>query len=863
MSLLEKKEQHTPMIRQYLTIKADYPDTLLFYRMGDFYELFYDDAEKASALLDITLTARGKSGGTEIPMAGVPVHSVDQYLAKLVKRNMTIAICEQIGDPGTTKGPVERKVVRVLTPGTLTEENLLADRQENLTAAIFEHHNQIGIATLEISSGRFRGIEVPHIDQLPEEMQRLQAAEIVVAQNQNGLFDQQREKPLPDWYFDTTRTTRALCETFATQNLEAFESSQFPLATRAAGALVQYIRDLHDQKTPHIRSIKYERHDTTIIIDAVTRRNLELDSNQSGTTDNTLIKLFDHCATPMGARMLKRWFSSPIRDREKLQCRHNAIDWLLTDQRYVDLQPLLKQIGDLERIVARVAMKTARPRDLLRLRYALEITPKLVSCLERTSSRIIRCLLPSLQIDPMHLTLLVRAIRENPPSTIRDGGMLRDDYDSELKALRHLQRDSSEFLLELEAREREKTGVANLKVKYNRVHGYYIELPRAHAEKVPTGYIRRQTIKHAERFITEELKLFEDRILSAKGKALAREKWLYNELLEILIPHVDVLLQCAGALAELDVLNNLAERAQSLNLSRPVYSKDSLIEIREGRHPIVEKMLGGKFIANSTKLDHEQRVQIITGPNMGGKSTYMRQVAVTTLLAHTGSYVPATSATFGPIDRIFTRIGASDDIASGRSTFMVEMTEMAHILRNATQRSLVLVDEIGRGTSTFDGLALAWACASDLATRVNAFVLFSTHYFEITALADQLDNVSNVHLDAAEHGNEIVFLYSVQSGPANQSYGLQVARLAGVPNKVIEMSRSRLKELEKQYAGKMEITTRNDFSQSTLFAESRPEEQAVIARLGTVSPDKTSPREALDLLYELNQLLAGHLTDKH
>ena len=853
---------HTPMMEQYLGIKAKYPDMLLLYRMGDFYELFYDDAKKAAKLLDITLTARGKSNGNPIPMAGVPFHSVDQYLVKLVKQQISVAICEQIGDPSTSTGPVERKVVRVITPGTLTEESLLADRQENITAALFDNGGKIGIAALEISSGRFNGFEVENLERLSSEILRLNAAEILVAHNQAGgrlglqlgLHDNNRETEIPDWYFDESRCHQVLCETFASQSLAAFGSADFPIATRAAGALIRYIRDLHGDATPHIKGIHYEQQNSTVIIDAVSRKNLEIDSTQNDKPKLSLVKLFDHCDTPMGARMLRRWFNGPTRNRHELAQRHDAIDWLLQDQRYSDLKPLLKQIGDLERILARVAMKTARPHDLVRLKNALGLLPEINALIESSSSELILSLRPALTAKPEFRTLLERAIKDEPPSVIRGGGVLRDEYDQQLGELRHLQRDSGDFLIELETREKARTGISALRIRYNRVHGYYIELPRSKSDQVPEQYIRRQTIKNAERFVTEELKVFEDKILSANSKALAREKWLYQNLLETLIPQVAELLQCANSLAILDCLNNYAERALTLKLNRPNLVEHSVLVISEGRHPVVEKMLEGNFIANSVSLDEKSKMQIITGPNMGGKSTYMRQVAIITLLAHTGSFIPAKSAEIGPVDRIYTRIGAADDLAGGRSTFMVEMTEMAHILRNATEISLVLVDEMGRGTSTFDGLALAWACAKDLANRVKAFALFSTHYFELTALADQLKSVSNVHLDAVEHGNDIVFLYSVKSGPASQSYGLQVARLAGVPDEVIEDSRLKLHSMEDQYVG-IANAEKSVAPQSSLLPATLPKEQAVIAKLKSIAVDQTSPREALNILYELSKLI--------
>jgi DNA mismatch repair protein MutS len=848
-------ENHTPMMKQYLGIKADYPDTLLLYRMGDFYELFFDDAEKAAKLLDITLTARGKSAGSPIPMAGVPYHSIDQYLAKLVRQKVTVAICEQIGDPSTSKGPVERKVVRVVTPGTLTEESLLNDREENITAAILEDQGKIGVATLEISSGRFQGFELDSKELLPSAMRRRNPAEILVASDQSGLYNNQLETEIPAWYFESSRTDQILCEIFGTQNLSAFDCEDFPLATRAAGGLAQYIRDLHGSNVPHIRGIEFSRGNANVVIDEVSRKNLEIDIESGSNSDLSIIGLMDRCKSPMGARMLRRWINGPVRDRSELESRHDAIDWLIGDQRFSDLHSPLGQISDMERILARVAMKTAKPRDLIRLKIALGVIPELQQLTGDTSASRVLELNSHLKPNTNLHDLLERAVKDDPPSLIRDGGVLKDDYDEQLQELRYLQRDSSEFLLELEEREKNRTSISNLRVRYNRVHGYYIEIPRAQADKVPEEYVRRQTIKNAERFITEELKQFEDRILSAKSKSLAREKWLYDQLLDTLIPSVPALLECAGAIAQLDVLSDFAERALTLNLNRPELTESPILALTDCRHPVVEQVLTKNFIANSTLLDQKSRMQVITGPNMGGKSTYMRQVAIAVLLAHTGSFVPAKSAKIGPIDRIFTRIGAADDLAGGRSTFMVEMTEMANILRNATDQSLVVVDEIGRGTSTFDGLALAWACASDLAARVKSFTLFSTHYFELTSLAEQLSGLSNVHLDAVEHGNDIVFLYSVKKGPASQSYGLQVARLAGVPDHVINESRQKLHSLEDQYVGTTNKLRKEPPPQSSLFPENRPEEQAVVARLKAFSADDTSPREALNVLYELHRLL--------
>lgn len=852
---MSKADGHTPMMRQYLGIKAEYPDTLVFYRMGDFYELFYQDAERAAKILEITLTARGKSAGAPIPMAGVPYHSVDQYLAKLVRANLPVAICEQIGDPATSKGPVERKVVRVITPGTLTEENLLSDRQQNITAAVVEYQGRIGLATLEISSGRLEGIELESVERLQGEVSRLNAAEVLVGEHQQNVLKIGEANTVPDWYFEPNRASQILQSQFGTHDLSAFECEEFPVATRAAGALVQYVRDMHGSDTPHLLGIQFNREQNTLIVDPITRVNLEIERGQDGTGQHSLISLMEKCASPMGARMLRRWVNNPTRDHVVLEQRHDAVDWLIYDQRFSDFAPSLLQTGDMERILARVALKTARPRDLVRLRTALSMLPELFNGLQDTSSVLLAELAPELAPQPVLLALLERAVKDEPPSVIRDGGVIRDDYDQDLSELRALQRDSSEFLLALEQQEKQQTGVSNLRVKYNRVHGYYIEMPRSQSDQVPDHYIRRQTVKNAERFITEELKQFEDKILSARGKALAREKWLYDQLLETIGDNISALISCADAVAVLDTLQNLAERAINLRWSRPQLTDQNVLEIKGGRHPVVEHNLDGSFIPNDTRLNGTNRMQMITGPNMGGKSTYMRQVAVITLLAHTGSFVPAASATIGLVDRIYTRIGAADDLAGGRSTFMVEMTEMAHILRNATQNSLVLVDEIGRGTSTFDGLSLAWACAGDLAKRIGAFTLFSTHYFELTALAEQLKNVTNVHLDAVEHGDRIVFLYSVKNGPASQSYGLQVARLAGVPEPVIAESQLKLAILEAQYVDERQSNDVKNLNQASLLPESKPEEQAVMARVKAAVPDDLTPRQALDLMYDLHKML--------
>ena len=877
------------MMRQYLAIKAQHPDALLFYRMGDFYEMFFEDAERAAQLLDITLTARSKSAGKPIPMAGVPYHSVDQYLAKLVDQSVTVAICEQIGDPATSKGPVERKVTRIITPGTLTEEGLLPGRRENISAAVFEKRGRIGIATLEMSSGRFCGYEVDGVAQLHGELERLAPAEILIGEQQIELLEsallesELRDKAaariphtaLPDWHYQPARAFEILCATFATHDLSAFDAANYPLATRAAGALMHYVRDLHGDATPHIRGIEFIGDDATIRIDSVSRANLEITHARDGKRENTLVHLFDKCASPMGARMLRRWFAAPIRDHSILRARHDAIDWLLESRRYESLTESLRAVGDMERILARLALQTARPRDLTRLRAALGALPQLHSALDEVAldgaaldeaalnktsddkvpAELLTTLRKPLAPQPKTFDLLTRALRDEPPNTLRDGNVLRDEYDTELGEMRELQRNAGRFLLELEAREKERTKVTTLRVKYNRVHGYYIELPRSLADRAPAEYVRRQTVKNAERFITEELKGFEEKILTARSRALSREKRLYAELLESLQPCVGELQDCANSLAQLDVLVNFAARADALRLSRPMLTDDNIIKINDGRHPIVERALSGDFIPNSIELGAQVRMQIITGPNMGGKSTYMRQVAVIVLLAHTGCYLPAKSATIGAVDCIFTRIGAADDLAGGRSTFMVEMTEMAHILRNASAQSLVLVDEIGRGTSTFDGLSLAWACANDLAHRVRGYALFSTHYFELTALAEQLPGVVNVHLDAVEHGDEIVFMYSVKPGPANQSFGLQVAKLAGIPDEVLAVSRGKLLELEQGY-----VADAHGAAQQTLLLQGRVDDgvhDSIVAKLRGVNIDELTPREAQGVLFDLVGLIGG------
>jgi len=851
----EASSEHTPMIKQYLSIKEKYPDTLLFYQMGDFYELFYEDAHEASRLLEITLTSRSQSGGAKVPMAGIPVVSVDQYLERLLSMNLSVAICDQVGDPSKTKGPVERKVVRIVTPGTLIEENLLDERQENVTASVCALNGRYGIATLEISSGRFAGYEVGSQDMLIDSIRRISPAEIIVSDNRNPLEDGMDARQVPSWYFDSLRAENVLCELFGTKFLDAFDCPEFPVATCAAGALILYIQDLHGNQLPHITGIEYKQQDSFLNMDEVTRKNLEIAAGHDGASQNSLVRIFDDCSTAMGARMLRRWFNAPITSHTELASRHDAIDWLLEGQSLEKARTLLKSVSDIERILSRVSMKSARPRDLLGLRNSLKILPDLNALIKNSPASLIQSLQNDLFPQEKVYALLESAIKEDPPSIIRDGGVLKDSYDEELDQLRRMQQESGDLLLAMEERERGATRIPALRIRYNRVHGYYIEVPRSQEGSVPDNYVRRQTIKNAERFITEELKEFEERMLGAKGKALIREKYLYDQIIEKIQPHIGPIMQCARALACLDVLGNFALKSQTLKLCRPELVNTSGIEITEGRHPVVEQTLTGKdFISNTTVLDSNTRMQLITGPNMGGKSTYMRQIAIIVLLAHTGCYVPASHASIGSIDRIFTRIGTADDLASGRSTFMVEMTEMANILRNASQNSLVVVDEIGRGTSTFDGLALAWTCARELAMKTRSLTLFSTHYFELTGLEDEIPWLVNVHLDAVEHGESIVFMYKVKRGPASKSYGLQVARLAGIPDHVIEASSKKLSSMQKLQIEENDTPGSQEKGQPS----QSPEEERVISRIKTLDTDNLTPREAMNMIYELREHLCDH-----
>ncbi|KJY75027.1 DNA mismatch repair protein MutS [Vibrio coralliilyticus] len=854
---MKAEQKHTPMMQQYLKLKAENPDILLFYRMGDFYELFYDDAKRASQLLDISLTKRGASAGEPIPMAGVPFHAVEGYLAKLVQLGESVAICEQIGDPATSKGPVERQVVRIVTPGTVTDEALLSERIDNLIAAIYHHDGKFGYATLDVTSGRFQLMEPETEEAMAAELQRtaprellfpedFEPVELMAARNGN------RRRPV--WEFELDTAKQQLNQQFGTRDLVGFGVEQAHLGLCAAGCLIQYVKDTQRTALPHIRSLTYDRQDHSVILDAATRRNLEITQNLAGGTDNTLAEVIDHTATPMGSRMLKRWLHQPMRDINTLNHRLDAISELKELTLFADLHPTLKQIGDIERILARLALRSARPRDMARLRHAMQQLPELAETMGTLAHPYLTKLGQYAAPQEAVCELLERAIKENPPVVIRDGGVIAEGYNAELDEWRKLADGATEYLEKMEQDERERHGIDTLKVGYNNVHGFFIQVSRGQSHLVPPHYVRRQTLKNAERYIIPELKEHEDKVLNSKSKALAFEKQLWEELFDLLMPHLEKLQNLASAISQIDVLQNLAERADSLDYCRPVMSQEPGIHIQSGRHPVVEQVMDEPFIANPIELNPQRKMLIITGPNMGGKSTYMRQTALIALMAHIGSYVPAESAQIGSIDRIFTRIGASDDLASGRSTFMVEMTETANILHNATTNSLVLMDEIGRGTSTYDGLSLAWASAEWLAKELGSMTLFATHYFELTELPNQIPHLANVHLDAVEHGDTIAFMHAVQEGAASKSYGLAVAGLAGVPKSVIKNARAKLTQLEQLSQGESSSVTSSAVdiaNQLSLIPEPSEVEEA----LSGIDPDDLTPRQALEELYRLKKLL--------
>ena len=856
MSVKPADSRHTPVMQQYLAIKAEHPDILLFYRMGDFYELFFDDARRAAELLEITLTARGQSAGEPIPMAGVPYHAVDTYLARLLQKGESVALCEQMGDPASSRGPVERKVTRILTPGTLTDEALLDGPRENLLVAIHRQGPQTGIAGLELASGRYFCLQCEDDEALQGELERLRPAEILLAEQAPvppGIERHGALRRVMPWLFDLDASRRALCEHFATRDLASFGVEALPLGIAAAGCLLHYARDTQRTALPHILDLHHQAISSSVILDAATRRNLEITTSLAGSPAATLAGIMDRTATPMGSRLLRRWLQRPQRDRGLIENRQQVVAELqiLDADR---LRKTLRQIGDLERILSRLALGSARPRDLAQLRRALETLPDLHGLLGQCQAPRLLKLLAQAPPQPQLLELLSRALIENPPMLIRDGGVIAPGYNRQLDELRALSDQSETFLAELEQREKKRTGLSNLRLGYNRVHGYYIEISRGQSDRAPADYVRRQTLKAAERFITPELKTFEDRVLSARERALSLERRLYATLLDDLGEHLGALQAGAAAIAELDVLANFAERALALELNPPQLTDTPGIHISAGRHLVVEQALDHAFTANDVLLDDPARLLIITGPNMGGKSTLMRQTALIVLLAHSGSYVPAQSARIGPVDRIFTRIGAGDDLAGGRSTFMVEMTETATILRNATADSLVLLDEIGRGTGTYDGLSLAWATAVELATRIHAYTLFASHYFELTGLPGHYPEIANWHMEVREHRGQVVFLYQLREGPANRSYGLQVAALAGVPKEVLERAHGILAQLERQAR---DPEPQSEAVQPGLFEAPAP--AALLEQLLAVDPDSLSPREALETLYALKTLLENDL----
>lgn len=837
------------MMQQYFRIKAEYQDTLVFYRMGDFYEMFFDDAKKAAEILSITLTARGNSAGEPIPMCGFPHHAAEGYIAKLIKIGESVAICEQLGDPATSKGPVERKVVRVVTPGTVTDEALLEEKQDNFLISLFYDKNY-ALACLDLSSGRFTIQELNSMSELLSEIERLNPAELLVNEDwtlpialkeRNGLT---RRAP---WHFDKTSAEKVILKQFKIHDLKGFGCENLHTAISAAGCLLQYVKETQQSTLPHIQGIRVETSEDSILLDASSRKNLEIDYHPSGQRKFTLLGVLDKTITAMGSRCMHRWLNRPLRDQAILNSRYDAIEALSRDNIYQDVREILRSVGDIERVSSRVALKSARPRDLLVLRDTFFVLPALQEKLLNLESSGVKRLSNNISEQPKLLALLQTAIIDNPPVLIRDGGVIANGYHKELDDLRDLSNNANQYLIDMENRERINTGITTLKIKYNRVHGYYIELPRSQSDDVPDTYIRKQTLKNAERFFTMELKDFEDTVLNAKEQALSCEKRLYDELLSTLAKALIPIQHCAIALAELDVLANFSECSQQLNLTRPILQKKRGIKVVGGRHLVVEEVSSIPFVANDLEFSDTRQMLIITGPNMGGKSTYMRQAALMVLIAHIGCFTPAQDFTCGPVDRIFTRIGASDDLTSGRSTFMVEMSETANILHNATANSLILMDEVGRGTSTFDGLSLAWACADFLAKKLQAFTLFATHYFELTSLPEEQASIHNVHLEAMEHGDKIVFLHAVKEGAASQSYGLQVAALAGIPRSVIEQAKLKLQHLENH--AYQEVRQEQGSTQFDLFSVNEP--SPALQLLEDVSLDDLTPKQALDFLYQL------------
>ncbi|WP_414652986.1 DNA mismatch repair protein MutS [Ideonella sp.] len=850
-------EGHTPMMAQYFRLKADHPDTLLFYRMGDFYELFYDDARKAHRLLDITLTTRGQSAGQPVTMAGVPVHSVEGYLARLLKLGESVAVAEQVGDVATAKGPVDRKVVRVVTPGTVTDSELLNDRADTLLLAVTRQRQTWGLAWLGLASGQL-GVTECVERELPGWLARLAPAELLLDRENDAHPALQAcrgaRTARPSWQFDSALGLRKLCEQLNVGSLAGFNAQALGTAHAAAAALLSYAEHTQGRALAHVQTLTVERCSELLELPPATHRNLELTETLRGEAAPTLLSLIDTCRTGMGSRALRQWMTYPLRDRALASGRHAAIEQMLADG--IDrLRDALRGISDVERITSRVALRQVRPRELSGLRQTLAQLPALRELAPRGTA-LLDALHADLSPDPAVGQLLARAVAEEPAVLLRDGGVIATGFDAELDELRAIGQNCDAFLLELETRERARTGITNLRVQFNRVHGFYIEVTSSGLDRVPLDYQRRQTLKNAERFITPELKTFEDKALSAQDRALAREKWLFEQLLDQLQHWLQPLAALGRALASLDALAALAERATTLDWCRPEFVSHPCLDVEGGRHPVVQARLAetgaGDFIANDCRLDARTKLQIITGPNMGGKSTYMRQVALIVLLAAMGSYVPARRCRLGPIDAIHTRIGAADDLANAQSTFMMEMTEAAAIVHGATEHSLVLMDEIGRGTSTFDGLALASAIATQLHDRNKSFTLFATHYFELTEFPRKHERALNLHVSAVESGDDIVFLHAIEPGPASRSYGVQVARLAGMPPALVRQARHTLEALETQSrAGDPQV----DLFAAPAAAPVR-EASAVEQAMAAINPDAMSPKEALDALYRLKQLHA-------
>ena len=853
----DKPAEHTPLMKQFFAAKAEHPEVLLFFRMGDFYELFYDDARKAARLLDITLTQRGSSAGQPIPMAGVPYHAAEGYLARLVALGESVAICEQIGDPALSKGLVERKVVRIVTPGTVTDEALLDERRDTLLLAISRGKHGYGLAWADLASGRLRANEVTGEDALEAELARLQPVETLIADEDGwppAVSEARGLRRRAPWLFDAESGRRQLLQCFNLHDLGAFGIDDKPLAIAASAALLGYVEETQKQRLPHLRSIALETSDDAIAMNAATRRHLELDSRVDGDVKATLLGVLDSSVTPMGGRLLRRWLHRPLRDRKVVSERHHAVQTLLEARADDSLRSAFRGLGDLERILSRVALRSARPRDLSTLRDGLALLPQVRELLAPLDSPRLAALGAELGEHAATAHYLHTAIVTQPPLLARDGGVIAEGFDAELDELRRLSTHADQFLIDLELRERERSGIPTLKVGYNRVHGYYIEISKGQSDKAPVHYTRRQTLTGAERYITEELKQFEDKVLSARERSLVREKLLYDGVLDTLNDALEPLRRCALALSELDVLACFAERAQTLDWAMPTLREAPGIHIERGRHPVVEALRDAPFEPNDLVFDDATRMYIITGPNMGGKSTFMRQNALIVLLACIGSFVPAARATLGPIDRILTRIGAGDDLARGQSTFMVEMSETAYILHHASEHSLVLMDEIGRGTSTYDGLALADAVARQLASANRSYTLFATHYFELTALAEPGSGIANLHLDAVEHGDALVFMHAVRPGPANRSFGLQVAALAGLPKAALQQARARLAELESHNRDvpvtPMSAPALDAPQQFGLFAPS----SAALDALAGIDPDDLTPKQALEALYRLKAL---------